>query len=102
MSGVLLFCLDCDKEGNYYPGLWERVIEETSNSISEQGLRSAVQQLLMYDEANVIVDAHETMYQMAVRSGYCNWGFLNDRFYHNYWSFPMPKGSPFVSTFSRV
>ena len=98
----LVLHLDCDQEETYYPGLWERAIEDPSNSISEQGLHSAVQQLLANDEASVVIHSYEPMYQLAVRSGYCNWGFLNDRFYHNYWSFPMPKGSPFVSTFNRV
>ena len=77
-------------------------MEDPGNSISQQGVRSAVQQLLANDEASVIIGSYNSMYQNAVRSGYCNWGFLNDRFYYNYVTFPLPKGSPFVSTFSKV
>ena len=99
---LLILCFFPVKEENYYPGLWDRVMEDSSNSITTQGLRSAVKQLLENDEAFVIIDWYPVMYQLAVRSGYCNWGFLNDRFYHSYASFPFPQGSPFVSVFSKV
>ena len=85
-----------------YPGLWERLMDEPSNSLAKQGLSSAIQQLLENDEASVIISSYRVMYQMAVESRHCNWGFLTDRFYHAYMSFPFPQGSPFVSVFSKV
>ena len=77
-------------------------MKDPSNSISKQGLSSAVQQLLENNEAAVIIDSYKPMYQLAVRSGYCNWGFMDDRFFHSYWAFPLPKGSPFLSIISDV
>ena len=77
-------------------------MEEPSNSLAKQGLSSAIQQLLENDEASVIIGLYPVMYHMAVKSGYCNWGFLTDHFHHAYMSFPFPHGSPFVSVFSKV
>ena len=98
---VLICFLSVCRE-HYYPGLWERVIEEPSNSITKQGLRLAIQQMLENNESAVIIDLYKSINYMAVKSRYCNWGFMDDRFYHSFMSFPLPKGSPFVSVFSNV
>ena len=86
----------------YYPGLWKRVMEHPENSFSEEGLTSAIFRLLESNANAVIVDASSPMYELAVSTGYCNWGFLEDRFFRNNWAFPLQKGSPFVSTFNYV
>ena len=77
-------------------------MEDPSNSISTQGISSAVTQMLTNNEATVIIDSYSILNRLAVQSGCCNWAFLKDRFHHNYWSFPLPKGSPFVPVFSNV
>ena len=56
----------CLQEGNYYPGLWDRVMEDPGNSISEQGLPSAVRQQLANDDASVIVDYYKLCNQATV------------------------------------
>ena len=87
---------------HYFPGLWERVMEDPDNSFSQQGLIPAMFQLLQDNEAAVIVENYHTLYQLGVESGFCNWGFLRDRFFRANWAFPFPKGSPFLSIFSET
>ena len=102
VNNISILSFDQHAGEHYYPGLWERATEDPSNSIAKQGLSSAIQQLLENSETAVIIDFYPAMYYQAVKSRYCNWGFLNDRFYPTYLSFPLPKGSPFVSVFSSV
>ena len=86
----------------YYPGLWGRVMEHPENSFSEEGLTPAIHKLLESNADAVIVGPSSPMHELAVSTGYCNWGFLEDRFFRNNWAFPLPKGSPFLSTFNNM
>ena len=85
-----------------YHGLWGRVMEDPQNSISEQGLSAAIIKLLQDDENAVIVAEYQLMHALAVQSGYCNWGFLEDRLNRSFWAFPFPKRSPFLSAFDDM
>ena len=86
----------------YYPGLWERVMEHPGNSFAEQGLASAILQLLETNADAVIVGPSSPMHELAVSTGYCNWGFLEDQFFRNVWAFPFRKGSPFLPAFNNM
>ena len=86
----------------YYPGLWERVMEDKDNSFSEFGLLPVILKLLETNEDAVIVGPSSPMYELAVSTGYCNWGFLEDRLFRENWALPLQKGSPFLSAFNNL
>ena len=86
----------------YYPGLWERIMEHPGNLFSKEGLASAILKLLENNEGTVIVGPSSPMHELAISTGYCNWGFLEDRFFRSNWAFPLPKGSPFLQVFNNM
>ena len=86
----------------YYPGLWERVTEDPENPVSKVGLSSAIVTLLKDNEDDMIVADYNPMYELAVSSGCCSWGFLQDQLFRNNWAFPLPEGSPFLPVFNNM
>ena len=86
----------------YYPGLWERVMENNENPYTEEGVQASVYQLLKANEDAVLVGPYHTMYYIAVSSGYCNWGFFKDRIFHENSVYAISKGSPFLPVFSEM
>ena len=87
---------------DYYHGVWTRVMEDPQNSITEEGLSASIIKLLKNNENAVIVAEYQLMYELAVQSGYCNWGFLEDRLLQSVWAFPFPKRSPFLPAFNEM
>ena len=86
----------------YYPGVWERIMEYSESAHYKQELALHVSELLETNEDAVVVGPYHPMYELAIGSGYCNWGILNDWIFRESWVYPFPKGSPFVPIFSEM
>ena len=86
----------------YYPGLCERVMAHAENALTLKGPATAIDKLMENNEDIVVVGSHTPLHELAIQSGHCNWGMLEDRFFRDDWAFPFPKGSPFLPVFNEM
>ena len=77
-------------------------MQTPENPVAEQGLAAAVVELLATNEDALIVAPYNPMYELAVWSGYCKWGLLDEEIFRSTWVLPFPKGSPYLQVFSEM